>query len=84
MRFEPLARFDTELTACSVEICPATTRGRYLVCGLYQNAPDPDAPVDVESPKTKRTGRLLLFYDEDGDMRVLARCVNILSVCADV
>ena len=83
MRFEPLARFDTELTACSTEISADAAGGRYVACGLYQNAVDPAAPLDVESPKTKRTGRLLIYRDDDEGVRVGMATVMSLSSRAD-
>lgn len=83
MSFAPLARFDTELTACSAEISADAAGGRYFTCGLYQNAVDPDAPLDAESPKTKRTGRLLLYRDDEEGVRVGTAAVVSLSPGAD-
>lgn len=52
---------DTLYTACSLEFCPS--KPNFLVCGLYQTVQlsGSQSAEDLESPKTERLGRCLLF-----------------------
>ncbi|KAG0147226.1 hypothetical protein CROQUDRAFT_715149 [Cronartium quercuum f. sp. fusiforme G11] len=57
-----LCSIDTQYTACSIEFCPS--KPNLLVCGLYQTVQEvegTESNQDLESPKTKRLGRCLLF-----------------------
>ncbi|KAH9812196.1 WD40-repeat-containing domain protein [Melampsora americana] len=52
---------DTIYTACSLEFCPS--KPNFWVCGLYQTVQlnEPQSVEDLESPKTERLGKCLLF-----------------------
>ncbi|EGG11342.1 uncharacterized protein MELLADRAFT_102236 [Melampsora larici-populina 98AG31] len=56
---------DTHYTACSLEFCPS--KPNFLVCGLYQTVQlnGSQSAEDLESPKTERLGRCLLFEQKN-------------------
>jgi hypothetical protein len=67
MPFETLDSVDSVYCACSAEFYDDAV----LAIGTYQIAEDEAAPVNAESPATKRLGRCLVYDTRHATLSVL-------------
>lgn len=70
MPFDTLDSTDSVYCACSAEFHD----DNLLAIGTYQIAQDESAPVNMESPATKRLGRLLLYDTSQNTLSASLPC----------